>query len=75
MKNSVSRFRVVLFLALSAFLLTTPANASDHVRTGSENGKPNFGNSNPQCVPGEGDPKSGTERGIPARGSASCRQN
>ncbi len=68
---------IKLLLVALALVLATPstASAADHVRTGAENGKPNFGNSDPFCVPGEGDPKSGTEQGTPAAGDTSCRRN
>jgi hypothetical protein len=68
--------RIVLTATTTALLLlpAAAAGASDHVRTGADNGKPDFGVSDPSCVPGQGDPKSGDATGTPsADRSVSCR--
>jgi hypothetical protein len=68
--------RSALLLAVAILALTaSSASASDHVFTARQNGKPNFGASDPSCVPGSGDPKAGAARGTPAHSDASCRRN
>ncbi len=67
--------RIVLAAVIAVLLSPAAAGASDHVRTGAANGNPNFGASDPSCVPGQGDPKSGDATGTPsADRSVSCRR-